>query len=387
MLKRISISTITAIFILSLFLPIVVVHAAELDLAPSAKSAVLMDADTGTVIYEKNSHEKLPPASITKIMTMLLVMEAIEQKKLKLTDSVTVSENASSKGGSQIFLEPGETMTVHDMLKGVAVGSANDASVALAEHIGGTEENFIAMMNTRAEQLGLKNTKFQNPNGLPVPDHYSSAYDIALLSRELLKHPQITKYTGLYQDYLRQDSKKPFWLVNTNKLVRFYQGLDGLKTGFTSEARFCLTATAKRNDFRVIAVVMGEPDSKTRNKEISKMLDYAFSQYTNFTFYKKGDLIAKVDVDKGDPEQMEIRAHHSMSILMRKGEDPKQYKKIVRFKELKAPIKQGETIGTVDFVNQQGKVISHLELTSSKTIEEASLWNAIRKVFTNIFGK
>lgn len=387
MLKRISIVTITAIFILSLFLPRVVVHAAELDLAPNAKSAVLMDADTGTVIYEKNSHEKLPPASITKVMTMLLVMEAIEQKKLKLTDSVTVSENASSKGGSQIFLEPGETMTVHDMLKGVAVGSANDASVALAEHIGGTEENFVAMMNTRAEQLGLKNTKFQNPNGLPVNDHYSSAYDIALLSRELLKHPQITKYTGLYQDYLRQDSKKPFWLVNTNKLVRFYQGLDGIKTGFTSEARFCLTATAKRNNFRVIAVALGEPDSKTRNQEISKMLDYAFSQFTNFTFYKKGDLIAKVEVDKGDPEQMEIRAHHSMSILMRKGDDPKQYKKIVRFKELKAPIKQGETIGTVDFVDQNGKVISHLELTSSKTIEEASLWNAIKKVFTNIFGK
>lgn len=387
MLKRISIFTITAIFILSLFLPRVVVHAAELDLAPNAKSAVLMDADTGTVIYEKNSHEKLPPASITKVMTMLLVMEAIEQKKLKLTDSVTVSENASSKGGSQIFLEPGETMTVHDMLKGVAVGSANDASVALAEHIGGTEENFVAMMNTRAEQLGLKNTKFQNPNGLPVNDHYSSAYDIALLSRELLKHPQITKYTGLYQDYLRQDSKKPFWLVNTNKLVRFYQGLDGIKTGFTSEARFCLTATAKRNNFRVIAVALGEPDSKTRNQEISKMLDYAFSQFTNFTFYKKGDLIAKVEVDKGDPEQMEIRAHHSMSILMRKGDDPKQYKKIVRFKELKAPIKQGETIGTVDFVDQNGKVISHLELTSSKTIEEASLWNAIKKVFTNIFGK
>lgn len=387
MLKRISIFTITAIFILSLFLPRVVVHAAELDLAPNAKSAVLMDADTGTVIYEKNSHEKLPPASITKVMTMLLVMEAIEQKKLKLTDSVTVSENASSKGGSQIFLEPGETMTVHDMLKGVAVGSANDASVALAEHIGGTEENFVAMMNTRAEQLGLKNTKFQNPNGLPVNDHYSSAYDIALLSRELLKHPQITKYTGLYQDYLRQDSKKPFWLVNTNKLVRFYQGLDGIKTGFTSEARFCLTATAKRNNFRVIAVALGEPDSKTRNQEISKMLDYAFSQFTNFTFYKKGDLIAKVEVDKGDPEQMEIRAHHSMSILMRKGDDPKQYKKMVRFKELKAPIKQGETIGTVDFVDQNGKVISHLELTSSKTIEEASLWNAIKKVFTNIFGE
>ncbi|TCP69907.1 D-alanyl-D-alanine carboxypeptidase family protein [Baia soyae] len=385
MLKRISISVFISIFVLSLFVPRAVVHAAELDLAPNAKSAVLMDADTGTVIYEKNSHEKLPPASITKVMTMLLVMESIEQKKLKLTDSVTVSENASSKGGSQIFLEPGESMTVHDLLKGVAIGSANDASVALAEHIGGTEDNFVAMMNKRAVGLGLKDTKFQNPNGLPVADHYSSAYDIALLSRELLKHPEITKYTSLYQDYLRQDSKKPFWLVNTNKLVRFYQGLDGLKTGFTTEARFCLTATAKRDNFRVIAVVLGEPDSKMRNQEISKMLDYSFSQYTNYTFYKKGDFIAKVAVDKGTPEEILIRAHHSMSILMKKGEDPKQYKKVVHFKELKAPIKQGETIGTIDFTNKEGKVVTHLEITSSRDIEEASLWNSIQKVFTDIF--
>ncbi|MDQ0418115.1 D-alanyl-D-alanine carboxypeptidase (penicillin-binding protein 5/6) [Croceifilum oryzae] len=385
MLKRISISVFISIFVLSLFVPRAIVHAAELDLAPNAKSAVLMDADTGTVIYEKNSHEKLPPASITKVMTMLLVMEAIEQKKLKMTDSVTVSENASSKGGSQIFLEPGESMTVHDLLKGVAIGSANDASVALAEHIGGTEENFVAMMNKRAVALGLKDTKFQNPNGLPVADHYSSAYDIALLSRELLKHPEITKYTSLYQDYLRQDSKKPFWLVNTNKLVRFYQGLDGLKTGFTTEARFCLTATAKRDNFRVISVVLGEPDSKMRNQEISKMLDYAFSQYTNYTFYKKGDLIAKVGVDKGNPEEILIRAHHSMSILMKKGEDPKQYKKVVQFKELKAPIKQGETIGTIDFTNKEGKVVTHLEITSSRDIEEASLWKSIQKVFTDVF--
>ncbi|SDZ08645.1 D-alanyl-D-alanine carboxypeptidase family protein [Thermoactinomyces sp. DSM 45892] len=385
MLKRISISVFISIFVLSLFVPRAIIHAAELDLAPNAKSAVLMDADTGTIIYEKNSHEKLPPASITKVMTMLLVMESIEQKKLKLTDSVTVSENASSKGGSQIFLEPGESMTVHDLLKGVAIGSANDASVALAEHIGGTEDNFVAMMNKRAVQLGLKDTKFQNPNGLPVADHYSSAYDIALLSRELLKYPEITKYTSMYQDYLRQDSKKPFWLVNTNKLVRFYQGLDGLKTGFTTEARFCLTATAKRDNFRVISVVLGEPDSKMRNQEVSKMLDYAFSQYTNYTFYKKGDLIAKVEVDKGEPEEMLIRAHHSMSILMKKGEDPKQYKKVVHFKELKAPIKQGETIGTIDFTNKEGKVVTHLEITSSRDIQEASLWNAIQKVFTDIF--
>jgi D-alanyl-D-alanine carboxypeptidase len=250
-------------------------------LAPSARSAILMDADSGTIIFEKNSHDRLPPASITKIMTMLLVMEALDEGRIKLTDKVTASEYAASMGGSQIFLEAGEEMTVEDLLKGVAIASGNDASVALAEKIAGTEQEFVRMMNERAQQLGLKNTHFVNANGLPAENHYTSAYDIAVMSRELLKHPEITKFTGLYQDYLRKDTDKPFWLVNTNKLVRFYAGADGLKTGYTSEAKFCLSATAKRDDFRVIAVVMGEPDTKTRNAEVSQMFDYAFAMFTN----------------------------------------------------------------------------------------------------------
>jgi D-alanyl-D-alanine carboxypeptidase (penicillin-binding protein 5/6) len=349
------------------------------DLAPNARSAVLLDADTGAVIFEKNGHDKLPPASITKVMTMLLIMEAIERGQLKWNDQVSVSENAASKGGSQIFLEPGEQMSVRDMLKGIAVGSANDASAAMAEKLGGSEQQFAEMMNTRAKELGMNDTKFQNSNGLPVPDHYSSAHDIAIMSRELLKHPEITKFTGLYQDYLRQGSKKPFWLVNTNKLVRFYPGLDGLKTGFTDEARFCLTATAKRDSFRVIAVVMGEPDTKVRNAEVSQMLDYAFAQFTNRLFYKKGEVIAKVRVEKGDPEYITIRAHHPISMMMKKGENPNGIRKVIKWRSLQVPIKKGQVLGTMEF-HKEGRKVAELELVSSSNIGRAGFWSSIKKV-------
>jgi D-alanyl-D-alanine carboxypeptidase (penicillin-binding protein 5/6) len=353
------------------------------DLAPNARSAVLLDADTGAVIFEKNGHDKLPPASITKVMTMLLIMEAIERGQLKWNDQVSVSENAASKGGSQIFLEPGEQMSVRDMLKGIAVGSANDASAAMAEKLGGSEQQFAEMMNTRAKELGMNDTKFQNSNGLPVPDHYSSAHDIAIMSRELLKHPEITKFTSLYQDYLRQGSKKPFWLVNTNKLVRFYPGLDGLKTGFTDEARFCLTATAKRDNFRVIAVVMGEPDTKVRNAEVSQMLDYAFAQFTNRLFYKKGEVIATLRIEKGDPEFITIRAHHPISMMMKKGENPNGIRKVIKWRSLQVPIKKGQVLGTMEF-HKEGRKVAALELISSSNIGRAGLWSSIKKVLEDI---
>lgn len=220
-------------------------------------------------------------------MTMLLIMEALDQGKIALDDKVRVSENAASMGGSQIFLEVGEEMTVKDLLKGIAIASGNDASVAMAEYIAGSEEGFVHMMNKKVEELGLKNTHFVNSNGLPENDHYTSAYDIAIMSRELLKYEKITEFTGIYEDYLRKDTDNPFWLVNTNRLVRFYEGADGLKTGYTSEAKYCLSATAKRGSLRVIAVVMGEPNTKTRNKEISQLLDFAFSQYKNEVIYQK----------------------------------------------------------------------------------------------------
>jgi D-alanyl-D-alanine carboxypeptidase (penicillin-binding protein 5/6) len=356
----------------------------EQDLAPNAASAVLMDAGSGTILFEKNGHKPLPPASITKVMTMLLVMEAVQQGKIKMTDMVRVSEKAASMGGTQVFLEPGERMNVQDLLKAVAIASGNDASVALAEFIGGTEEHFVQMMNEKAKQLGMKNTHFQNSNGLPEPNHYSSAHDIALMSRELLKYPEIVKFTGIYQDYLRQNTEKPFWLVNTNKLVRYYPGVDGLKTGFTSEAKFCLTATAKRGNMRLIAVVMGEPEVKTRNREVSAMLDFAFNQYNSHILYKKGDVIAERHVEKGDPATIRIHAGHTFSVLLKKGEDPGSYKRHIIWKELKAPIRKGEVIGKLQFV-KDGRIAAEMELAAATEIRKASLWSTWKRAMGEMF--
>lgn len=346
----------------------------DVNLAPNARSAVLIDQDTGQILYEKNGNERYPPASITKVMSMLLIMEALDDGKIKLTDKVRTSEYAASMGGSQIFLESGEEMTVEDMLKGIAVASGNDATVAMAEYIAGSEENFVKMMNDRAAQLGLKNTRFANSNGLPAENHYSSAYDIAVMSKELLKYEEITKYTGLYQDYLRKNSEKPFWLVNTNKLVRFYDGVDGLKTGYTSEAKFCLTATAKRDNFRVVAVVMGEPNTKIRNAEVSKMLDYAFSQFTNTVLFKTGDPIASIPINKGDKTEIAVKAEHQYSILLKKGESPSAVRyEVVTNEEITAPIKKGDPIGKV-IVYKEDEPFTEFALESPVDVAEASWW-------------
>jgi D-alanyl-D-alanine carboxypeptidase (penicillin-binding protein 5/6) len=355
------------------------------DMAESAKSAILMDADSGTVIYEKNSHAALPPASITKIMTMLLVMEAIDEGRLKLTDKVQTSEYAASMGGSQIFLEPGEEMSVEEMLKGIALASGNDASVALAEKLGGSEQQFVAMMNEKAEQLGMKNTKFVNCNGLPAEGHVSSAYDIALMSRELLKYEGITKYTGLYQDYLRKSSSKPFWLVNTNKLVRFYSGADGLKTGFTSEAKFCLSATARRDNMRLIAVVMGEPNTKTRNAEVSHLFDYAFAQYTNIPIYKKGDSIGTLTVEKGNVDKIPLTAKHSYSVLLKKGDAGKGIRhELVLDPSVKAPIEVGQLIGKL-VVYRGAEVLKDFPVESPLAVSRAGWWTLLRRVTGQLF--
>ena len=357
----------------------------ETDIATNAKSAILMDADSGTVIYEKNSTLALPPASITKIMTMLLVMEAIDEGRLKLSDKVTASEHAASMGGSQIFLEPGEEMTVEDLLKGVALASGNDASVALAEKLGGSEEQFVAMMNAKAADLGMTNTKFKNCNGLPAEGHVSSARDIALMSRELLKYESITKYTGLYQDYLRKGSPKPFWLVNTNKLVRFYSGADGLKTGFTSEAKFCLSATARRDNLRLIAVVMGEPNTKTRNAEVSHLFDYAFAQYTNVQLYKKGDAIGTLPVAKGKISRIPLTAKHSYSILLKKGDAGKGIRhELVLQRDVKAPVDIGQPIGKL-VVYRGNDVVSEFPVESPMAVDRAGWWTLLRRTTGHLF--
>jgi serine-type D-Ala-D-Ala carboxypeptidase (penicillin-binding protein 5/6) len=359
--------------------------AQPVDLSPNARSSILMDADTGTVIFEKNPDEKLPPASITKIMTMLLVMESLDQGKIKMDEKVSTSEYAASMGGSQIFLEVGEEMTVQDMLKGIAMASGNDASVAMAEKIGGSEQGFVQMMNDKAKELGMNNTHFVNPNGLPADNHYTTARDIAIMSKELLKHDEITSFTSQYQDYLRKDSAKPFWLVNTNKLVRFYPGADGLKTGYTGEAKFCLSATAKRDNFRIITVVLGEPDTKTRNAEVTKLFDYAFSQYTNQLIVKTGDVLGDVKVKKGKPEIFQLTAKHQYSVLLKKGEGGESIRHELQLDpELKAPIEAGQPIGKI-IVYKGDQKLSEFPVEAPVNVPKAGWWDMLKRTAGHLF--
>lgn len=354
-----------------------------IQLANDAKSAILIERDTGTVLYEKNAHKKLPPASMTKIMTMLLIMEAIDKGELSYKEKVRASEYAASMGGSQIFLEPGEEMTVDELLRGIAIGSGNDASVAMAERIAGSEEAFVEMMNKKAKELGLKNTSFQNSTGLPAEGHYSSAYDMAMMARELLKYEDITKYTGIYEDYLRENTDKKFWLVNTNRLVKFYPGVDGLKTGFTSEAKYCLTATAKKNGMRVIAVVFGASTPKDRNAQITKMLDYAFSQYKTHPVYKRNEIIARVNVSKGKKKAIALVTSEPISVLTKKGQSIDQIEKVIQTKEnVKAPIKKGDELGVL-ILKQDGKELLRSPIVAKENVAEASWWDLFKRTLQN----
>ncbi|MCM3599709.1 D-alanyl-D-alanine carboxypeptidase [Robertmurraya korlensis] len=351
------------------------------ELVDNAKSAVLIERDTGTILYNKNSDEMLPPASMTKIMTMLLIMEAIDLGKIKWDDKIRTSEYAASMGGSQIFLEPGEEMTTEEMLKGIAIGSANDASVAMAERIAGSEEAFVEMMNAKVKELGLKNTVFKNVTGLPEDGHYSTAHDMAVMAKELLKYEGITKFTGTYEAYLREQSDKKFWLVNTNRLVRFYPGVDGLKTGFTNEAKYCLTATAEKDGMRVIAVVFGAPTSKERNAQISKMLDYAFAQYQTHPMYERSFSVGEVKVSKGSESKVEALTSEPISLLTKKGEKVDDVKKEITYeKNLKAPIEKGQTIGTLKLV-KNGETLVSSPLVANVSVKEANWWTLYKRAF------
>ncbi|MDQ0197427.1 D-alanyl-D-alanine carboxypeptidase family protein [Neobacillus ginsengisoli] len=351
------------------------------DIASNVKSAILIERDTGKVLYEKNSQEELPPASMTKIMTMLLIMEAIDQRKLSWNEKIRTSEYAASMGGSQIFLEPGEEMTTKQMLMGIAIGSGNDAAVAMAERIAGSEDAFVDMMNEKAKQLGLKHTFFKNTTGLPVSGHFSSAYDMAIMAKELLKYEDITKFTGMYEGYLRENTDKKFWLVNTNKLVRFYPGVDGLKTGFTAEAKYCLTATAQKNGMRVIAVVFGAPTSKERNAQVTKMLNYAFSQYQTHPMFKRNQSIAKANISKGKEKSVEAVTSEPLSLLTKKGEKTADVKKkVILQKNLNAPIHKGDKVGTIKLI-KDGKVILESPLVANKDVKEAGWWTLYKRSF------
>ncbi|MBE4910366.1 D-alanyl-D-alanine carboxypeptidase [Bacillus luteolus] len=351
----------------------------SVDLAPQAKSAILIERDTGAILYDKNSHEKLPPASMTKIMTMVLIMEAIDKGNLTWEEKIRTSEHAASMGGSQIFLEAGEEMTTEEMMKGIAIASGNDASVAMAERLAGSEEAFVEMMNKKAEELGLKNTVFKNPTGLPAEGHYSTAHDMAMMAKELLKYEGITKFTGKYEDYLRNDTDKKFWLVNTNRLVKFYPGVDGVKTGFTSEAKYCLTATAQKNNMRLISVVFGAPTPKDRNAQITKMLDYGFSQYKTHPMYERNQVVSDTKVSKGSKKKINLVTSEQISVLTKKGENIDDVvQEVVVDEKINAPIKKGDKLGTL-LLKKNDKVISESPLIAEEDIDSASWWKLFKR--------
>ncbi len=368
-----------------LLLPMKFINAEELNLATNAKSAILIEASTGEIIFEKNSHERLVPASMTKMMSMLLIIESIEKGIISWDEMVTVSENASSMGGSQILLETNEKMSVSDLFKGIAVASGNDAVVAMAEKIAGTEDAFVNMMNNRAKELGLKDTNFKNPHGLDTANHYSSAYDMAMIAKELVKHEEVFKYTSIYEDYLRQNTDKEIWLVNTNKLVRFYDGVDGLKTGYTAGAGYCLTATAKKNGMRIIAVAMGEPDSKTRNAEITSMLDYAFAQYEIETVLSTDSVLGKRKVEKGKDEYVTIVPTKNINLLYKKTDDRKNVTYDVKIDSLKVPIKKGDIVGKVE-IKDGNNILNTIDVTVNNDVKKANVFELYLRNLKNIFN-
>lgn len=353
----------------------------SMDLGLNVRSAVLMEESTGEILYETNPDDRVPIASVTKIMTMLLIMEAVDSGRITLDDMVTVSENAMSYGGSTMFLEAGEQLSVNDMLKGIAVASANDGCVAMAEHLAGSESAFVDMMNAKAKELGMENTHFKNTNGLDEDDHYSSARDVAIMSRELIKHKTIFNYCSIWMDTLRGGK---FQLANTNKLIRFYEGANGLKTGSTSKALCCLSATAKRNDMQLIAVVLGAPTSAERFSSAKSLLDYGFANYAVNTQVTAGEEVEKAKVEKGVEREVSVVAGETYSLLQKKGEENSLSKEIILDEEITAPVPAGQRIGTMKISDGSG-VIAEISLKAAYGVEKKSIGSIIREFFINIF--
>lgn len=355
-----------------LFIPIIVKGEEIEDLAPNASSAIMIEASTGEILFQKNVNEKLAPASMTKMMSLLLIFEEIDKGNIKWDEMITASEHASSMGGSQIFLKVGEQMSVEDLIKGICIASGNDATVAMAERVSGTEESFVKRMNEKARELGLKNTNFINATGLDSDNHYSSAYDMSIIAKELVKHEKVLEFSSTYEDYLRKNTSNPFWLVNTNRLVKFYPEIDGLKTGFTSSAGYCLTATAKKDGMRLITVVMNEPDTGKRSADTKKMLDYGFNIYMVKNIIDENTPIEKKDVELGKSLTTEIIPKETITILSKKSDEERNITYKVNVEKLIAPIKKGDVVGTIDIL-EDNKKISEVDATVKNDIEKASI--------------
>lgn len=363
---------------------------AEEEKAPfevAAKGAVMVDADTGQVLFQQNAHDELPLASVTKVMTMLLVMEAVDEGRIDLTDEVTISQRAASMGGSQMYMEAGETHTVEELLKGVAMASANDGCVALAEYVAGSEEIFVERMNKRAEELGMRDTHFVNTNGLPVADHYSSAYDIAVMSMELYKHEKTREWFTTWQDTITvglPGKEKEFGLTNTNKLIRQYQGCNGIKTGYTADAGYCLSASATRENTHFIAVVLGCETADIRNREVSKILDYGFANYQTHVVAEKGDVFEEIDVQKGTPRKVRAVTKDRITVLVGKGQTDSISTKTSIGEKVKLPLVKGDEVGKVTVYDGEEKV-GEYALVADGDVNKASFGQLVSRFFDGLF--
>lgn len=383
--RRIIVSILSAFFITQIFVS--KVKAEDSSLNVDAKSAILMEPVSGKILYDKNSHEKLAPASVTKIMTMLLAMEAIDSGKIKLTDKITVSENAKRMGGSTMLLDTGEIRTVEEILKGIAIASGNDAAVAMAEYLAGSEEAFVKLMNDKAKTLGMNDTTFKNCNGLSAPGHVTSAYDIAIMSRELLKHPTILKYTGTYMETISEGRKTPIGLVNHNKLVRFFKGCDGLKTGFTEEAKYCISATAVRDGVRMLSVIMGAPTYKVRNRDASILLNYGFSKFESKKVVSKDEDVEKIPLSKQSDKFFIAKAKKDVVVITERGTENNIIKKpIVNIDKNKKEVKKGEVVGYCEiYIND--KLVDKVEIYSDRDFKVGGVFenlkNNLKKMFEN----
>lgn len=379
--QMISIILIVAILIVPIF--------SYGEIAINSKSALLMDYSTGEVIYSMNENEKLPPASVTKIMTLLLTMEAIESGKLKMDDEVVISEYAAGMGGTQIYLEAGEVQTVESLIRATTIRSANDAAVALGEAITGSNEAFVNLMNDRARELGMTNTQFQNASGLPIDDHYTTAYDIGLMSRNLLKYDVLYPYMTTYMEDLLVGRKKDDTqtMVNTNRLIRDYEGTTGIKTGSTNAAGYCLSASAKRGDLHLIAVIMGAQTSSERFNEAKKLLDYGFANYNSVNLGKKGDLISRLPIEKSDLLSVELVLERDIYALLKKEEQGGIKKEIVMSENISAPIAKGDKLGEI-ILSLDGNELDRVGLISKNDLKEAGFLLLFKRTITNfISGK
>ena len=375
------------VVVLGMLAGLLPLSARAVDMEIPAKSALLMDVATGTVLYEENAHEALPPASVTKVMTMLLIMEAIDGGRIGWEDTVTASDTAAAKGGSQIYLKVGETMTVRDMVKSIAVSSANDCACAMAEHIAGSEAAFVDMMNEKAKELGMNDTKFVNCTGLDddaaAAEHKTSAYDIALMSRELLgKHPAIKEFTTIWMDTVRGGT---FGLSNTNKLVRFYSGATGLKTGFTAAAGYCLSASAMREDMELIAVVMGSETSQHRFAACKSLLDFGFAGFA--VVLPRLEETAAVPVKLGTAPAVTAILSEPAPMLVEKGQKKLITTRLQLEAEVMAPVSRGQRLGTLEVVAGE-QILAQLPLVAEEAVEKVTWWQMYRSLLKKLaFGE